>query len=80
MKRMHEDGEPLEEDEYGDQRNMEDFVHLKDTKDFHIGNAKPLQKLVCKRCGGEEFQVGQADWFTGIRCRRCKWEAGIHEG
>lgn len=50
---------------------------------FHIGQSyekNPAQRLTCKTCGGDKFEVGQGHCFTAIRCPTCKWETCIHEG
>ena len=39
-----------------------------------------IMTVVCKKCGGSVFYVGEADWQTLIKCVACKWELSIHEG
>ncbi len=48
--------------------------------EFHIGDVSQARKHICKLCGGDKFQVGSDEYFTAIRCIRCKWEVCIHEG
>ncbi|MCP4573249.1 MAG: hypothetical protein GY838_12920 [bacterium] len=54
---------------------------------FHIASydektrgPKPLEKLVCRQCGGDRFQVGRAGWTTAAKCCGCGWEAVVHDG
>ena len=57
---------------------VEDFPSV-----FHVGQSyadKPVKRLICKGCGGDNFNIGQGDYFTAIRCQACKWECCIHEG
>ena len=41
---------------------------------------KKAQMFECTKCGDSKFEVGQDDYFTAIRCVKCKWEACIHDG
>jgi len=36
--------------------------------------------LVCVKCGGDEFHVGQGSYYTAIMCTKCQWEKCIHDG
>ena len=58
------------------------FIETKEDHLFHIGQYdENLAKTVfCKHCGGNEFNVGQEDYYTAIRCVNCHWEISIHEG
>lgn len=54
-----------------------------DSTPFHVGQEyvdQPVPMFKCKSCGGTEFNVGSADYFTAIRCPKCGWESCIHEG
>ncbi len=43
-------------------------------------NDKPLKTLVCKTCGGKEFNVGKGSYWTQIKCVKCGYEVCVHEG
>ena len=54
----------------------------RDTR-FHLGQSYSkmcVTTLVCAVCGGYEFNVGQGDYLTVIRCPKCHWELAIHDG
>lgn len=62
-----------------------DFYLLKtdDTIKFHVGQSytkNTAKTLACSICGGTEFNVGQDDFFTAIKCVKCQWEMCIHDG
>lgn len=70
-------------EEDGDFDGDLDVIATSDETPFHVGQSyasKPVAKLTCKQCGGDQFQVGSEEYFTAIRCPTCKWETGIHEG
>lgn len=51
--------------------------------DFHLQpgpSSGAIKTLVCRTCGSDQFMVGQGAYFTAIKCVRCGYEAGIHEG
>jgi len=70
-------------DQFDDQADVDLWeLEAKPTM-FHIGQRyedEPAKKITCIQCGGEQFNVGQGDYFTAIRCVKCEWETGIHEG
>lgn len=42
-----------------------------------------LETIYCKICGGNEFYVGSGlpgSYFTALKCKKCKWEACVHDG
>lgn len=43
-------------------------------------DSKVEETLTCAKCGATEFSVGKGNYWTSIRCSRCKWERCIHEG
>lgn len=50
---------------------------------FHVGQSyadEPVPMFKCRICGGIEFNVGSAEYFTAIRCPKCGWESLIHDG
>jgi len=50
---------------------------------FHIGQCyeeEAAATLVCVKCDGKVFNVGQGSYFTAIRCVKCEWEVCIHDG
>jgi len=54
-----------------------------DDETFHIGQSyekKAAKVLECRKCGGREFNVGQGNFFTVIRCVKCEWELCVHDG
>lgn len=62
-----------------------DITFYKETNfiKFHVANSgalEPVQSFQCAICGGTEFNVAQGDYLTAIRCPKCLWETGIHEG
>lgn len=62
-----------------------DFYLLKEdeTIKFHVGQSytkDTAKAIACSICGGNEFNVGQGDFFTAIKCVKCQWEMCIHEG
>lgn len=59
------------------------FHHEAEPTLFNVGQCyedQPAKKIICAECGGDQFNVGQGDCFTAIRCVNCEWETGIHEG
>ena len=51
--------------------------------DFQLGQdyeKEPAKTLVCRKCGGDRFIVGQGSRLTVIKCPSCGWEASIHDG
>ena len=71
-------------DPYEDSFSLEDLYKIESEPSiFHIGQsyeAFPAKKLACKSCGGDEFNVGGASYYTAIRCTKCEWEDCIHDG
>lgn len=68
------------ENYYGDNT---DFITEKDDGLFHIGQSyedTAAETIVCKICGGNEFNIGSGCYFTAIRCTKCEYEICIHEG
>ena len=62
-----------------------DFSLLKtdETIKFHVGQSytkETAKTLMCSICDGTEFNVGQGDYFTAIKCVNCQWEMCIHDG
>jgi hypothetical protein len=54
-----------------------------DESTFSIGQGYekvPAKDIYCGLCKGTEFNVGQGDYFTALRCVTCKWEVCIHDG
>jgi hypothetical protein len=50
---------------------------------FHIGQGyfeEVDTALMCKKCRGTAFNVGQGEYHTSIKCPTCGWELCIHEG
>lgn len=41
---------------------------------------KPARQVECGFCGGNNFEVAQDDYWTGIRCTKCRIEMCIHDG
>jgi len=58
------------------------LIEWKRDKLFHVGSSKKDIAVTahCKKCGGKEFNVGSADYWTGIKCTTCGYEVCIHEG
>lgn len=54
-----------------------------DGEPFHVGQSyehKVVRTLICRKCRGATFNVGQGNHYTAMRCVTCKWEICIHEG
>jgi hypothetical protein len=53
-----------------------------DRKEFtqadHSG--KTLKTLVCRKCGGDRWIVGQGCYYTALKCPKCGWECCAHAG
>jgi hypothetical protein len=52
-------------------------------KHFHIGQSYEKEKarqIRCKQCGGEDFNIAMGNWYIAIKCTRCQWELGVHDG
>ncbi len=67
----------------GDYATQEHYLKEKEEIEFNIGQSyeeTPARTLICKYCGGEEFKVGQGDYFTAIKCIKCEYEVCIHDG
>jgi hypothetical protein len=59
------------------------YVQVPSDDTFHIGQSyskKAAPTIACKHCGGLEFNVGSGEYYTAIRCVKCKWEALLHNG
>ena len=62
--------------------NVKDYCELIEG-DFDIGQCyedTPAKTLVCKKCKSKKFIVGQASYFTAIKCEKCGYEICIHSG
>jgi predicted nucleic-acid-binding Zn-ribbon protein len=60
-------------------------LYVKEIEDnlFHIGQSYDkhcAKTLVCKKCGGKEFNVGTGNHYTAIRCINCEYEVCVHNG
>lgn len=70
--------------QFDDQNVIAEFVTQKENRnDFHIDRSSysgGISTLICKICGNDKFIVGQAEFFTAIKCDKCGYELGIHEG
>ena len=71
-------------DEFEDDNVVSEYVlNNKDNNDFTISlgpQSKGIATLDCKICGADSFIVGQAEYFTAIKCKVCQYEIGIHDG
>lgn len=67
-----------------DSNVVAEFVLSKQEKnDFKMKRghqSDKIESLTCKLCGNTKFIVGQAEFFTVIKCDECGYEVGIHEG
>jgi hypothetical protein len=62
---------------------MEYVIEKKHRDEFHLVSdeiEKRCATIVCRLCGNDQFVIGQKEYFTAIKCTRCKYELGIHEG
>lgn len=63
---------------------LEDIFDRKKDGLFHNLNGDDkrdqLKTIYCKICGGKEFYVGQGSYFTALKCKKCNWEACVHDG
>lgn len=72
-------------DELKEKVNNPEFPILYETLDetiFHATrhNEKPVKTLQCIICKSTQFNVGQTEYTTAIRCVNCGWEDEIHTG
>lgn len=74
----------IDSDQFDDRNVVAEFVMKKEQKnDFHLkrgSQSNGISTLVCKVCGNDKFTVGQSEFFTAIKCDKCGYELGIHEG
>ena len=74
--KLHPDGQCqrcLEfEDPPYDAKRRNDFQWVKDFEE--------AQTLICRQCGSDQFIVAHWNYFTAIKCVKCKWERCIHDG
>lgn len=50
---------------------------------FHLERWKdegPLKTFQCRKCQGREFFVGTGIYFTAVKCVKCLYEVGVHDG
>lgn len=62
---------------------FDDVVFESDVDEFEIGQCyedTPAKKLVCRKCGGDEWFVGSSSHYTAIKCPVCLFELCIHSG
>jgi len=74
-----------EENELKNDSNViaEFVLNKQDKNDFQMERGiqtDNIKTLSCKLCGSKNFGVGQAEFFTVIKCQVCGYEVGIHEG
>lgn len=58
-------------------------VDRRATNDFPFEQSQsydPIQSFFCLTCGATEFLVGKGGYRTVIKCKKCGWEACVHEG
>ncbi len=74
----------LKEDSLDDDHVIAEFVvEMKNRNDFKIDRGSQsagIKTLICKICNSDRFIVGQAEYFTAVKCIECGYELGIHEG
>lgn len=80
MNNYYDKNKDLTDDDY-----VERGEYIKEVADgkFHIGQAyedKVADTVVCAKCGGNSFHVGQGSYYTAIKCVTCEWELCIHDG
>ena len=59
------------------------IVKLPEDDTFFIGQSyeeAAATTLACKKCGGMNFNIGQGNYFTAVKCVNCDWQLCIHEG
>lgn len=64
---------------------VDDSLYQQTGREMHIGQnygdgIMPAKVIRCATCGAEQFEVGESDYFIGIRCVSCGWEYCIAEG
>ncbi len=62
---------------------MEYVLEKKSGSDFHLDTGVKdayCMTLTCRLCGNNKLIVGQAPYFTAVKCTDCGYEVGIHEG
>lgn len=74
---------PEEYKKYINDCNGLNIIEVKKDGLFHTGQSyddDKAQTIYCKKCGGKDFNVGQGNYWTGIKCTKCGYEVCIHEG
>lgn len=62
---------------------MEYVVEKQHRNEFHLERGmidEECATLSCRICNSDQLIVGQKRYFTAIKCGRCGYELGIHEG
>lgn len=84
LKDLHKNNNlKIEVEQFSDQNVIAEFViEKKKRNDFHLERSPQsgISTMICKICGNDKFIVGQAEFFTAIKCDECGYELGIHEG
>lgn len=57
-----------------------ELIYKEDFKLKKGGLSAGVKTLVCKICKGDQFTVGQDQYYTAVKCNECGYELGIHEG
>jgi hypothetical protein len=61
----------------------EEVIEFSQEDEFSIGQCYskvPDAKLVCKKCKGDRWIVGQGEYHTSIKCPNCLYEITIASG
>ncbi len=71
---------------WSDEKGFEVSGHEYDELDndlFHIGQGydrKACVQLICRRCKGDKFYIGNSSYYTAIKCLNCGFETMVHSG
>ncbi len=80
-KKTTRSGEHIKLD-YDDVYGVENLAHVPTDMVKHQSYTKKenTKQLICTSCGSTIFEVGVDDYFTSVRCCRCKIETEVHSG
>jgi len=81
--RVFDPQEKIKPDPDWDRRSAANYIAFSAADEFSIGQVyedKPAARISCQFCGGTQFIMGAASYFTAIKCPTCQWEVCLHEG
>ena len=71
-------------EDFNDEDVIMEYVLKKERRsDFHLNHEsgkEGCESLICRVCNNDRLIVGQAAFFTAVRCVNCDYEITVHEG